>query len=73
MDIERPATPEPWITAEEAAAHLGYTVGSFYNKIADGSGIPHRKIAGRFRFRRSELDAWVEAQHAGSQPAETAS
>lgn len=62
METERSATPEPWITAEEAAAHLGYAVGSLYNKLADGEPIPHRRIGNRLRFRRSELDAWIESQ-----------
>ena len=62
------ATSEPWITAEEAAAHLGYALGTLYNKITDGAGIPHRKLGRHLRFRRSELDAWVEGQN---EPAET--
>lgn len=63
MDDTARARSEPWITAEEAAKHLGYALGTLYNKIADGEGIPHRKLGRSFRFRRSELDAWVEAQN----------
>lgn len=69
MDKKQVVSPEPWITAEDAAAHLGYAVGTLYNKIAAGEAIPHRKLGRHLRFRRSELDAWVEAQGAPAEPA----
>lgn len=68
MDQKPNATPEPWLTAADAAAHLGYTVGTLYNKCAAGE-VPHRKVGRALRFRRSELDAWVESH---GQTAETA-
>ena len=55
---------EPWISAEQAAEHLGYALGTLYNKIADGESIPHRKVGRMFKFKRSELDEWVEAEDA---------
>lgn len=70
MDDTVRARPEPWITAEEAADHLGYAIGTLYNKVADGSGPPHRRLGRNLRFRRSELDAWVEAQNEVPAPAE---
>jgi excisionase family DNA binding protein len=69
MDTDRDASAEPWITAEDAAAHLGYAVGTLYNKIAAGEDIPHRKLGRHLRFRRSELNAWVDAQ--GTEPVST--
>lgn len=54
-------TQEPWVTAEEAAKHLGYALGTLYNKVTAGE-IPHRRIGRTLRFRLSELDAWVEEQ-----------
>jgi excisionase family DNA binding protein len=57
------ATIEPWLTAEEAALHLRIAVGTLYNKLAAGEKIPHRKLGRSLRFRRSELDAWIEAQN----------
>jgi len=69
MDNQGASRSEPWITAEEAAAHLGYKVGTLYNKLTDADPIPHHRIGNRLRFRRSELDAWAVAQAPTSQPA----
>lgn len=59
------ATAEPWIAAEDAAAHLGIAVGTLYNRIAAGEDIPHRRLgqSRTLRFRRSELDAWMNGEH----------
>jgi excisionase family DNA binding protein len=56
--------PEPWITAKEAAQHLGFAVGTMYN-MAAANEIPHRKLGRALRFRVSELDAWIEARDKG--------
>lgn len=68
MAGERPATAERWLTAKEAAAHLGYAVGTLYNKVA-AKAIPFRKLGGQLRFRASELDAWVEERNADAMAA----
>jgi len=52
---------EPWITIDEAAKHLGFAVGTLYNKVA-ADEVPYRRVGRSLRFRRSELDAWIEAQ-----------
>ena len=67
METTPNASPEPWLTAAEAARHLGYAIGTLYNKCS-AREIPHRKVGRALRFKRSELDAWVEAQSAPVPP-----
>jgi excisionase family DNA binding protein len=61
------------LKAKEAARYLGYTEGTLRNKAAAGE-VPSVKLpSGALRFRRSELDAWIEGQSTEPEPAETAS
>jgi excisionase family DNA binding protein len=52
---------ERWITLEEAAAHLQVSKSFLYQKGGE-LGIPRVKIGTKYRYRRSELDAWVKGQ-----------
>ena len=52
--------PEPWIGVEAAAAHLACSPKRIYDLKAQGR-IPYRKDGSRVLFRRSELDAYLEA------------
>jgi excisionase family DNA binding protein len=54
-----------YMTPEQAAAYLGYAVGTIRNKISRGE-IPFKKLGYSVRLLKSELDAWVEAQDAAS-------
>lgn len=47
------------MTAEEVATYLGYALGTVYNKVQAGE-IPHKRLGRAIRFRRSEIDAWIE-------------
>ena len=49
---------EKWIGIEEAANHLGVTKDTIRNWIKK-TDIPAHKIGKLWKFRRSELDAWV--------------
>lgn len=52
--------PDRLMTAKEAAVYLGYAEGTVRNKVSAGE-IPYVKLAsGALRFRRSDLDAWIE-------------
>ena len=52
------AAPDRWLTADEAAAYLGYsTRAALYQAVRRGHIPAHRIGARRLRFRRSELDA----------------
>ncbi len=47
--------PEPWLSAEEIAAHLGVTKDTVYSWIAD-KAMPAHKIGRRWKFQASEVD-----------------
>jgi excisionase family DNA binding protein len=51
------------LTAREAAAYLGYAEGTVRNKVMDGE-IPFVKVGRLLRFRRPDLDRWVDEQTA---------
>ncbi len=55
-----PTGPEPWIGVAEAAAHLGKPTSWIYRQTSSGR-IPHVKTGQAVRFKRSELDAWLES------------
>lgn len=49
---------DAWMTADEAAAYLGYrTRAALYQAVRRGIVPAHRLGARRLRFRRAELDA----------------
>jgi hypothetical protein len=54
--IESPARDE-WLDSTEAAEYLGYSVGHLHNLRAV---VPSYKVGGRRRYRRSELNAYIE-------------
>jgi excisionase family DNA binding protein len=53
-------TRSGWLTAPQAAEHLGWPTQRVYKLTAAGA-IPHRKHRQRLLFDRNELDAWLEA------------
>lgn len=54
------ATLEPWLDKKGLAAHLGCGVRWIETRMAEG--LPHAMIAGRVKFRPSEVEPWLE-QH----------
>ena len=52
---------EKWINIEEAAAHLGIKVATIRDWIRKEKGIPAHKIGRQWKFKISELDAWVKS------------
>ncbi len=53
--------PEPWVSVEDVAGHLGVAKDSVYRWI-DHKRLPaHRVGAGSWKFRLSEVDKWIEA------------
>lgn len=44
-----------------AADYLGLAEGTVRNKASAGE-IPYKKVGSALRFRKSELDAWIEAE-----------
>lgn len=57
--LDRPG-PEPWIDVEAAAEHLSCNADRIY-ALTSARRIPFEKDGSRLLFRRSELDAWVQA------------
>lgn len=56
--------PEPWLSAEEIAAHLGVTKDTVYSWIAD-KAMPAHKIGRLWKFQASEVDSWVRSDGTG--------
>lgn len=53
--------PEPLMTADEVAEYLSVSPGTIYNRTSKGE-MPFVKVGSSLRFRRSEIDRWVEEQ-----------
>ncbi|MCW4354173.1 helix-turn-helix domain-containing protein [Hoyosella sp. YIM 151337] len=49
---------EPWLSADDIAAHLGVTKDTVYSWIA-GKAMPAHKIGRLWKFQASEIDQWV--------------
>lgn len=52
---------EKWINIDEAADYLGVKPGTVRDWIRKGNGIPAHKIGKQWKFKCSELDAWVKS------------
>ena len=50
-----------WIGIEDTAEYLGVNKDSIRNWIKKESGIPAHKIGKQWKFKKSELDAWVKS------------
>lgn len=51
--------PEKWSSLEDIANHIGVSKDTIRNWIKKGS-IPYHKIGKQYKFRISEVDAWIE-------------
>lgn len=54
----RRVVSEPWLSAEDIAAHLGVTKDTVYAWIAD-KAMPAHKVGRLWKFQTSEVDEWV--------------
>lgn len=50
-----------WIGIEEAANYLGVNKDTIRNWIKKQNGIPAHKIGKLWKFKKSELDAWIKS------------
>ena len=48
--------PEPWVSVDEVASHLGVAKDSVYRWI-DRRGLPAHRIGRLWKFKISEVDA----------------
>jgi len=54
--------PEPMMTPEDLAAFLGVPKATLYRWRHHGDGPPAYKFGRHIRWRRSEVDQWLEQQ-----------
>ena len=57
---------EPWVSVEDAAKHLSVAKDSIYRWI-EHKALPAHKVGRLWKFKLSEVDAWVRAGGAGSE------
>jgi len=68
--LEQFAMTEPWSSVDEVAKHLGVVQDSIYRWI-EARGLPAHKIGRLWKFKLSEVDAWVRdgGAEGGDKPA----
>lgn len=49
---------ERWLSVEEIAAHLGVSKETIYRWL-DGGKVPSHRVGRLWKFKASEIDAWV--------------
>jgi excisionase family DNA binding protein len=52
-------TIEPWVTLKEVAQHLQVSDETVHRWI-NGRGMPAHRVGRVWRFKLSQIDAWVE-------------
>ena len=52
---------DKWINIDDAAEYLGVKPGTIRDWIRKEKGIPAHKIGKQWKFKRSELDDWVNS------------
>jgi len=53
---------DKWLTLEQIAEYLQMSTSSIY-KMAQASKIPAYKVGRQWRFKKEEIDKWVEKQN----------
>lgn len=55
--------PEPWLSADDIAAHLGVTKDTIYAWIAE-KRMPAHKVGRLWKFQASKVAQWVRGNGA---------
>lgn len=58
---------EAWVSVDDVAKHLGVVRESIYRWI-ENRGLPARRVGRLWKFRLSEVDAWVQRDAAAEKP-----
>ena len=58
--------PEPAMTVRDVAGYLNVDEKTVY-RLAKRGELPGFKVAGSWRFKRSDLDAWIDQQKQAAQ------
>jgi excisionase family DNA binding protein len=53
---------EPMLTPQELAAFLAVPVATVYRWNSEGTGPRRVRVGKHVRFRRADVDAWIEQQ-----------
>jgi len=56
------ATKSKLLTTEELAKYLGVPIGTIYRWRTMGTGPPAMRVGRHLRFRKDEVDAWLETR-----------
>ena len=56
--------PEPWVSVDDVASHLGVAKDSVYRWI-ETKNLPAHRVGRLWKFKLSEIDKWVHAGGAG--------
>lgn len=59
--MENVIKDDKWINIDETAEYLGVKPGTIRDWIRKEKGIPAHKIGKQWKFKCSELDAWVQS------------
>lgn len=51
---------EPWVSTKEIAEHLGVTMETV-RKWIKAESIPRSRVGKLWKFKKSEVDAWVKS------------
>lgn len=62
-----------WLSLEQIASELGIPLRTLYNRRSQGDGPRGYRIGKHVRVKRSDLDAWLEAQSDSARRGEAAS
>lgn len=54
-------TNDNWINIDEAAEYLSVKPGTIRDWIRKDKGVPAHKVGKLWKFKRSELDAWIQS------------
>lgn len=50
-----------WINLDEASVYLGVKPGTVRDWIRKGKNVPAHKVGKQWKFKRSELDEWIQS------------
>ena len=61
--------PEPWVSLEEIAEHLGVSTDTVHRWIR-GRKMPAHKVGRLWKFQAEEVNRWIRSGKAGYDDAE---
>jgi excisionase family DNA binding protein len=62
-----PTAPDAFLTTEEVLAYLQVNLRTVY-RLIDAGKLPAVRVGRQWRFRRRDIDAWLDQQRAASVP-----